>query len=180
MEGDSDPSDNMDSQVIQVRPPEFFSAFYISNKINQLYPFIKRSLANDRFQLSSSIRLSEEAFHVRGENIPTDGYPEEADFWMDYDVVLADAGCLGELNSTMVSALKKFVENRGGGLLLLAIPDNAGTSGGLMPAVEAQSSMVRQNLSLSIMPDPLFTETRGWTVGNLFCQGGCLLTWSPK
>jgi len=171
--GDFDPSDDVDAQIIEVRPPEIFSALYISNQINQLYPFLKRSLAHDRFQLSSLIRLGPETFHVRGENIPTNGYPEDADFWMEYDVVLADAACLDELNSTLLKSLKKFVENRGGGLALLGHPGKSREHlGGLMPAVETEYLMSRQNLSLLVFSDPLFTEARGVNEWKPFLPAG--------
>ena len=161
LDGDSDPADDLDTQVLQVLPPPLFSALYLSHKVNQLYPFFSRSLANERFQLSSLIRLSDDAFHARGNEISTKGYPTDASFWMDYDVVLADAGCLSELNASVVSSLKDFVQSRGGGLLLFGEPgESRKLLGGLMPAIETQTSKVRQNLSLRVLPDPLFTETR--------------------
>jgi len=161
VERDSDPSDNSDAQVIQILPPAFFSALYLSHQINPLYPFLKRSLASDRFQLSSLIRLGEKTFHARGEKLSPKGYPQNPAFWMDYDVVLLDAGCLKELNSTMISSLKDFVQKRGGGLLLFGEPSLAREIlGGVMPAVDTQSSRGKQNLSLSVLPEPLFSERK--------------------
>ena len=43
-----------------------------------------------------------------------EGYPSDPDFWMQYDVVILDLECLGELNSTLVSSLRQYVEKREG------------------------------------------------------------------
>ena len=48
-------------------------------------------------------------------------YPEQADFWMNYDAILADTDVLDELNSTVSKSMKSFVQKRGGGLLLLVL-----------------------------------------------------------
>ena len=161
LEGDSDPSDDGDAQVVKVRPPAFFSVFYLSHRVMPLYPFLKRSLAGERFQLSSLIRLGSQTFHARGEGVSPEGYPQDPEFWMQYDAVLLDAGCLEELNASMVVSLKDFVHKRGGGLLLWGDPDPAQSLlGGLMPVLETQSALAKENLSLTVLPDPLFTERK--------------------
>ncbi len=161
LDGDSDPSDDADVEIVQVRPPPFFSALYLSHQLTPFYPFLKRALSEERFQLSSLIRLGAETFHARGEDILPTGYPEEPDFWMNYDVVLLDSECLRELNATLVSSLKDFVQKRGGGLLLFGEPEPAlELLGGVMPARETLSSRAKANLSLSVLADPLFTELK--------------------
>ena len=173
LDGDFDPSDDEDAQLIQVRPPSFFSALYLSHQVRPLYPFLKRALSNERFQLSSLIRLGNETFHARGEKILPTGYPNNPDFWMDYDVVLVDSGCLNELNGTLVTSLKDFVQKRGGGLLLLGDPTPAQQLlGGLMPVKQTQSAMAKEDLSLSVSPDPLFTELKRLDEWKTFLPGG--------
>ena len=64
--GDSDRSDDQDTQLIKVKPPAYFSVLYLSNQVRPLYPFLKRTLSGEQFQLSSLIRLGEQTFHARG------------------------------------------------------------------------------------------------------------------
>ena len=161
VDGDSDRSDDQDTQLIKVKPPAYFSVLYLSNQVRPLYPFLKRTLAGEQFQLSSLIRLGEQTFHARGELVSPVGYPTEEDFWMDYDVVLLDSDCLTELNATLVSSLKNFVQKRGGGLLLFGNPQAAKSLlGGLMPGLETEASRAKDNRSLVILSDPLFTERK--------------------
>ncbi len=160
-DGDSDPSDDADAQVIQVRPPASYSVLYLSHAVRPLYPFLKRALGNERFQLSSLIRLGEETFHAMGEKVSPDGYFKDPAIWMEFDAVVVDAACLSELNSTLVASLNDFVRKRGGGLLLFGEPDPARELlGGLMPAIETELVRSKQNLSLSVFSDPLFTERK--------------------
>ena len=62
----SDPSDDEDAQLVQVRPPTFSlpSIFLISS--GHCTHFLNAP-SNERFQLSSLIRLGKETFHARGE-----------------------------------------------------------------------------------------------------------------
>ncbi len=173
LEGDADPSDDVDVHVMQILPPQFFSSLYISHQIRPIYPFLKRALAQDRFQLSSLIRLGEQTFHALGDNVLPHGYPENPEFWMDYDVIMLDCGSLRELNASMIGSLKDFVQKRGGGLLLFGDPEPAQELlGGLMPALETQSAMAKEDLSLSILPDPLFTERKRLDQWKTFLPGG--------
>ncbi|MEK9784182.1 MAG: CARDB domain-containing protein, partial [Opitutales bacterium] len=161
VDGDSDRSDDQDTQLIKVKPPAYFSVLYLSNQVRPLYPFLKRTLSGEQFQLSSLIRLGEQTFHARGELVSPEGYPTEEDFWMDYDVVLLDADCLTELNATLVSSLKNFVQKRGGGLLMFGNPQiSKSLLGGLMPGLETEASRAKDNRSLIILSDPLFTERK--------------------
>ena len=112
---------------------------------------------NERFQLSSLIRLGEKTFHARGDQVSPDGYPKKSDFWMDYDVIIVDSAVLAELNSSMVLSLKDFVHKRGGGLLLFGDGGSATKHlGGLMPAVQTKKSMAKDNLTLTVLPEPLY------------------------
>ena len=43
-DGDVDPSNDLDTLLVEVKPPLKFSILYLSNQPRPLYPFIKRSL----------------------------------------------------------------------------------------------------------------------------------------
>ena len=75
---------------------------HISNRVGTFYPFLKRGYLRSAFQFNSQIKLSEKTYHSLGENIPENGFSHDPDFWMQFDVVMMDLGCLDELNSTLV------------------------------------------------------------------------------
>ena len=158
-EGDSDPSNDTDSLLVIVKPPEQFSILYMSNQVRPLYSFIKRVLGNqERFDLNSVIRLGENVFHAFGEKVRP-AYPVEENFWMDFDAIILDLETLSELNATVIPSLKDFVQKRGGGLLTFGPLENGRKIlGGLLPAKEVEQVLAKDNLSLRVYEEPLFTD----------------------
>ena len=155
--GDADPSNDLDSLLVLVKPPDQFLTLYLSSRVRPLYPFVKRVLADEeRFEFRSLVRLSEKVFHAFGEEIKP-SYPQEPAFWMDYDAILFDMETLSDLNATMVESLKDFVRKKGGGLLLFG-PVEKGREflGGLVPAKEVERVVSKQDLSLRTLEEPLF------------------------
>ena len=147
----------MDSLLVLVKPPDRFLTLYMSNRVQPLYPFVKRVLADEeRFEFRSLVRLSEQVFHAFGDEIKP-GYPEDPSFWMDYDSVILDMETLTDLNATLVDSLKDFVQKKGGGLLLFG-PTEKGREllGGLVPAKEVERILAKDNLSLVTLEEPLF------------------------
>lgn len=157
-EGDAEPANDSDSILVMVRPPDQFSLLYLSNRIRPLYPFIKRSLANEeRFEFNSLIRLGEKVFHAFGEKVRPN-YPADPDFWMDFDAVFLDLEALHDLNASMVGSIKDYVQKRGGGLLVFGSIEEAREKlGGLLPVREAEAVFARDDLSLRVYEEPLFT-----------------------
>ena len=157
-EGDSDPSNDTDSLLVLVSPPEEFSILYISNRVRPLYPFLKRILGNEeRFNLSAIVRLGENVFHSFGEK-GKPGYPKDPNDWMEFDTVLLDLESLPEMNASVVLSLKDFVQKRGGGLLAFGDLGEARKQlGGLLPAKSIEEVLAKDNLSLRVYEQPLFT-----------------------
>ena len=154
---DADPSNDSDSLLVVVNPPERFSLLYLSSQARPLYPFVKRVLGNEeRFELNSLVRLGEKVFHAFGEKVQPN-YPTDPGFWMDFDAVLMDLDALPELNATVVSSLKDFVQKRGGGLLFFGALQGARERlGGLIPVKTLERVEAKGNLSLSVFEEPLF------------------------
>ena len=155
--GDADPSNDLDSLLVLVNPPERFLTLYLSSRVQPLYPFVKRVLADEeRFEFRSLVRLSDQVFHAFGDEIKP-AYPEDPSFWMDYDSVILDMDTLTDLNATMVSSLKDFVQKKGGGLLLFGQAEKGRELlGGLVPAKEVERILAKDNLSLVTLEEPLF------------------------
>lgn len=172
LDGDDDPSDDTDVRSVMILEPDLLSALYLSNQARPLYPFLKRSLGVEKFQLSSLIRLGEETFHARGENLSPEGYPNDPEFWMQYDVVLLDLQCLNELNASLIGSLKQYVRKRGGGLLTFGSPDGVREKlGGVFPALSYEETRAKQSLSLEVLPDPLFSNRKGVNQWKSFLPG---------
>ena len=155
--GDADPSNNSDSLLVVVKAPEQFSTLYISNRIQPLFPFIKRVLVNeDRFDFQALIRMSSTVFHAFGEQLNPE-YSNDPSFWMDYDAILMDTMVLEDLNQALVDSLKDFVQKKGGGLLLFGPLEIARIKlGGIVPAKSVERVFAKQNLSLMTLEEPLF------------------------
>ena len=155
--GDADPSNNSDSLLVVVKAPEQFTTLYLSNQMHPLFPFIKRVLANEeRFDFRALVRMSEKAFHALGEELKPE-YPTDPSFWMDYDAILLDTNVLYDLNETMITSLKDFVQKKGGGLLLFGELDLARKKlGGIVPVSEVERVLAKENLSLVTLEEPLF------------------------
>ena len=154
---DSDPSNDSDSLLVMVSPPEQFSLLYLSSQARPLYPFVKRVLGNEeRFELNALVRLGEKVFHALGEKVKPN-YPTDPEFWMTFDAILMDLDALPELNATVVSSLKDFVQKRGGGLLFFGALQGARERlGGLIPAKSLERVEAKGDLSLSVLEEPLF------------------------
>ena len=76
---------------------------------------------------------------------------------MSYDAVLADTDALDELNATVAASLKSFVQKKGGGLLLFGPLDEAREIlGGLVPVKAAERLVMKQDVSLRTLEEPLF------------------------
>ena len=122
-----------------------------------MYPFIKRSLSKEeQFDFQALIRLGENVFHSVGEGM-TQNYPEDEEFWMSYDAIIADTDVLDELNATMTASLKSFVQKKGGGLLLFGPLEEARSIlGGVVPVKTAERVVLKQDVSLRTLEEPLF------------------------
>jgi hypothetical protein len=125
--------------------------------MHPLFPFIKRVLVNEeRFDFRALVRMSEKAFHALGEELKPE-YPTDPSFWMDYDAILLDTNVLYDLNVTMITSLKDFVQKKGGGLLLFGELDLARKKlGGIVPVREVERVLAKENLSLVTLEEPLF------------------------
>ena len=158
--GDADPSNNSDSLLVVVKAPEKFTTLYLSNRIQPLFPFLKRVLVNEeRFDFRALIRMSPVVFHAFGEQLKPE-YPTDPSFWMDYNTILMDTLVLEDLNQTLVDSLKDFVQKKGGGLLLFGPLEVARIKlGGIVPAKTVERVLAKENLSLVTLEEPLFGPT---------------------
>ena len=155
--GDRDPSNDADSLLVLVQPPEVVTTLYLSNRVHPLYPFLKRTLAGDeRFDFRGLVRLSDKIFHAFGEDMKPH-FPGDPEFWMDFDAVILDAAALPDLNATVVDGLKRFVHRRGGGLLLFGPAEVAREKlGGVAPAREVEEFFAKEDRSLVALEEPIF------------------------
>ena len=170
--GDSDPSNDLDSLLVVVKPPDRLLTLYLSNQVRPLYPFVKRVLAEEeRFEFRSLIRLSEKVFHAFGEEIKP-SYPDDPAFWMDYDAIILDMESLPDLNASLVGSLKDFVQKKGGGLLLFGSAQKGREFlGGLVPAKDVERVLAKDNLSLQALEEPLFRPEDDVDEMKLFLPG---------
>lgn len=116
--GDSNSDSISDSVMVYSERSEKRRVLYISDQLSMDYRFFKQSLAGEEnMELSSLIRLADNKFYQYGEDLPA-AYPENANFWFDFDVVLMNSNVLTHLSKNLLKGLHDFVNKRGGGLLL--------------------------------------------------------------
>lgn len=141
LDEDSNSDSISDSVLVYSERSEMRRVLYISDQLSMDYRFIKQSLAGEEnMELSSLIRLTDNKFYQYGEDLPT-AYPENSDFWFDFDVVLMNSNVLTHLSKNVLKGLHDFVNKRGGGLLLFGpietMPgedeSTLSTLGGLLP-----------------------------------------------
>ena len=156
-DGDSDPSNDLDSLLVVVKPPEKFSLLYLSNQPHPLYPFLKRVLNNDEsFEFNAIIKLGEDAFHAFGDLVKPES-PSDPSYWMEFDAMVIDLEALPELKPNMITSLKNYVQKRGGGLLLFGPLEGVKEMlGGLIPVRSIERVMAKEDLSLQTIQEPLF------------------------
>ncbi|MFP6854362.1 MAG: hypothetical protein VB980_01155, partial [Opitutales bacterium] len=158
-ESDVDPSNDVDSAVIEVLPPMVANVLYLSNRMTLSYRFIKAALVNDeRFAFKSLIRMGKDQFHSFGEDIPKEYPKDNPSFWLDFEAILLDAAVLDELSQPNLDELRRFVDKRGGGMLIFGDASKARDKlGGLVPVRETEASTSKDNRGIVIIEDPVFT-----------------------
>ncbi|MBP51875.1 MAG: hypothetical protein CMI27_01890 [Opitutae bacterium] len=156
--GDADPSNDSDFLLVMVSPPDQLSLLYLSSQIRPLYPFIKRILSKEeRFDFNSLIQIGENVVHAFGERVKPK-FPDDPNFWMTFDAMIIDLEALPELNASVVSSLKDYVQKRGGGLLVFgALGEARDTLGGLIPVKSLETVVAKENLSLRVLEEPFFS-----------------------
>lgn len=111
-------NNNSDSVFIYSERSERRRVLYISDQLSPDYRFIKQSLAGEEtIEFNSLVRLTADKFYQYDGKAAV-GYPEQADFWLDYDIILMNTNVLSHLEKNVVKGLHDFVDKRGGGLLL--------------------------------------------------------------
>ena len=110
-DGDSDSSNNSDTLLVLVKPPDQFTTLYLSNNVHPLFPFLKRVLANEeRFDFKALVRLVK-VFHAL-EKVLNLLILQIPDFWMSYDTIILDTGTFDDLNESLVLSLKDFCSKK--------------------------------------------------------------------
>ncbi len=156
-EGDADPSNDVDSALVEVLPPAIAKVLYLSNRMTLNYRFIKAALTSDeRFDFHSLVRMGEKKFHAFGKDMPNE-YPTEPSFWHSFEAILLDAEVLGDLSDRHLKELRRFVDKRGGGMLILGDAGKARIKlGGLVPVRETTVVSSKENRRVVVIEEPVF------------------------
>ena len=163
---DTNPSNDADSTLVEVLPPAVAKVLYLSNRMTLNYRFLKKALTSDeRFEFNSLIRLGEKQFHAFGEEMPNE-YPQDPLFWSSFQAILLDAEVLDDLTDQQLADLRRFVDKRGGGILVLGDAKKARAKlGGLVPVRETTLITSKENRRVVVIEEPVFTPED--QVGNL-------------
>ena len=90
---------------------QFFDSLHFKPATSSISIYQKIAFKEEQFDFQALIRLGENVFHSVGEGMDSN-YPKDEEFWMSYDAILADTDVLDELNATVTSSLKSFVQKK--------------------------------------------------------------------
>lgn len=168
----TDAPEQVDVAAVEVDEPDQFRILYLGSRPSLEYRFLQQSAeAADQIGLEAVIRTGPESFfhHLTAEqeqSAPRDAFPREPGFFNAYDAIIIDGEAVAEL-SEGTTALRDFVANRGGGLLLLGstehLPEELAV---LSPVVTLDDETPFSRSNLSVAPAPLFTEISGGALFN--------------
>ncbi len=166
-DSDVDPSNDADSALVEVLPPAVSNVLFLSNRATLNYRFIKAALTSDeRFAFHALIRTGKEHFHVFEPKSPLEGerksvmpseYPTDPDFWIHFETIVLDSAVLDDLSDEHLAALRRFVDKRGGGMLILGDALKAREKlGGVAPVRQAEAIDSKDNRRVVVIEEPVF------------------------
>lgn len=170
--------EQVDVAAVEVSEPDQFRILYLGSQPSLEYRFLQQAVAaTEQIELEAVIRTGPESFfhlltNEQQELAPTDGFPQEATFYNAFDAIVLDAAVLAELGEDQ-TALRDFVTNRGGGLLLTGnVAELPEAFADMLPVVETEQGIPFARQELSISPAPIFNELVG---GALFSRPALFL-----
>lgn len=169
---DSDPSTDSDFTVAMVEAPEEYRVLYLSNRMNLGYRFIKNVLSpEERMKFHSLIQIAEDKFLPFGPEMPKK-WPEKPEFFNQFDVLILDTSLLSSWPENLTKGVVDFVSLRGGGLLLFGPTEPAKAKlGSLLPILETETAVVREERTIEIDAEPIFGAEQDIDHLKLFLPG---------
>ncbi len=123
LEGDARADNDLDYASVEVKAPPVFRVLFLLGGMDWEQRFVNQTLAeNEQFEVSVITLLAKEKYartNISEEQLKlTMGFPNSTDYYDGYDAVVLDTRASMELSKEGVSALRSFVENKGGGLFV--------------------------------------------------------------
>lgn len=164
--------EQIDVAAVQVNEPDQFRILYLGSRPSPEYRFLQQAVeAADQIQVEAIIRTGPESFfHLltseQERMAPREAFPQDADFFNAFDAIILDGRAVEELEEGH-GALRDFVANRGGGLLLTGPLDNPPEElDALLPIVKLEEEIPFARRELSIATAPIFNEIVGGALFN--------------
>lgn len=120
---DSRPDNDLDYLSVEVQEPPTFQVLFLAGGLDWEWRFLNiHAQSNDQITIAAIIRTGPESFFLAG--IPEapgparQAFPQDSAFYENFDAVILDTRAAPMLGEDAIAALRAFVENKGGGLLL--------------------------------------------------------------
>jgi len=163
---DDVPDNDVDYVAVEVRDPDVFRVLYMAAHLNWNYKFLKLMTdRNEQINLSAVIRTGEKVFARYGDAFSEDdaeeSFPQDAATVNAFDAIVLDSRVSEHLTEEGSDIIRRFVEDRGGGVLWLGPVAHLGdTPRKMLPvaAVEERKFMARKYLDADA--EFLFPEER--------------------
>lgn len=166
----TDAPEQVDVAAVEVSEPDQFRILYLGSRPSIEYRFLQQAVeAADQIQLEAIVRTGPESFfHLLTSEqerlAPRDSFPYQANFFNAFDAIILDRAVLVEIHGLdeELTALRNFVANRGGGVLLTGdASDIPQEFAALLPVVQTEEELPFSRRELSVAPAPIFNEITG-------------------
>lgn len=120
---DNRPDNDLDFISVDVREPPTFQILFLGGGLDWEWRFLNiYGQNNDQIDIAAIIKTGPESYFLASipeePGHPLRAFPSDTAFYDNYDAVILDSRAAAVLSDDAVAALRAFVENKGGGLLL--------------------------------------------------------------
>lgn len=181
-QGDN-PATNTSFSIAETERSEEFQFLQITSQGNWSGRLL-RILSNEapNFLMDSLIRIDEERYFLNQHSLESEktkttplqrktlpGIPSEPDFYRSYDALILDDSTLLQNTDTLAPILLEFVDNKGGGILLIHSEGTAQKElspelSNLFPARQIEPSVIDRSMPLQFEGTSLFADSLGGTL----------------
>lgn len=164
--GDGRADNDMDYTAVEITEPPFFRILYLSYGMDWEWRFLRGALENQsQFKSACLLQTGPDVFTAMGwepplrEGTDTPQFPETAEAYDAFDVVIVNGALLTQLNERQGTALRSFVEYKGGGLLVRGTPGECPEAlAALLPGKACRQQTVSQPLRLVVLRELAFRQ----------------------
>lgn len=179
--GDINPANDSAFVLVDVLENRTREILYLTTRPDLNFRYLRMGIqGNPDFKMRSIIKLGPERYLYGGfkedQEDQWDGFPEDESIYLGQNVIVVDAATLNALPPGMADGFRRFLAERGGGVLVFGNPAEVASEWRfLFPLREAEFKVEQARPPLQLFAEPVFTELAGgvlFTAPPLFLPEG--------